>query len=265
MTFDLPPCALATDLDGTLIPINGEPAQKTALCKIDAEHRQKKFPLVFVTGRHLSSVQQAIEQFHLPVPDWVICDVGTSIFQTVDGGFQLVEAYHQDLDQKLSPEQLKLMGSQLSQHRKLTRQEEEKQGRFKLSFYTEAQSLNDVVAEIKQIAAEIEFQLIASVDPFNGDGLIDILPAKVSKRYGLSWWAREQSLSTEDIVFAGDSGNDWAAIVGGFRSIVVANAAAELKAQVEAADDETRRSIFVASQQATSGVLEGCRHWGLLE
>jgi HAD superfamily hydrolase (TIGR01484 family) len=62
------------------------------------------------------------------------------------------------------------------------------------------------------------------VDPFEGQGLLDFLPRDVSKAYALKWWSDYHGVSHSDVVFAGDSGNDLAALTAGFCAILVANA-----------------------------------------
>lgn len=72
---------LCADMDRTVIP-NGEQPEHP-----DARKRFKTFcllpevKLVYVTGRHQELVKQAIKNYHLPEPDFVITDVGTKIYQ----------------------------------------------------------------------------------------------------------------------------------------------------------------------------------------
>jgi hydroxymethylpyrimidine pyrophosphatase-like HAD family hydrolase len=88
------PTLLATDLDGTLIPLDGEPQNRQDLQTLAALLERLGVALIYVTGRHLESVERAIDEHQMPRPDWLICDVGTSIYQHCDGEhFQLLEAY----------------------------------------------------------------------------------------------------------------------------------------------------------------------------
>ena len=128
---------------------------------------------------------------------------------------------------------------------------QEKQGRFKLSFYAHAADLAQLVSRIQRDLdqAAAPYSIIHSVDPFNGDGLIDLLPAGVSKAHALSWWTKHTGRSPEDIVFAGDSGNDLAALTAGYRAIVVGNADRELAEQVRTAHQKAgwKNRLYVAS------------------
>lgn len=259
---------LATDLDGTLIPLVGDEQNRADLRTLARELKNNGITLGFVTGRHLASVLRAIQEFRLPLPDWIICDVGTSLFESSESGdFRPIGAYEEHLQERISAMPLGALRELVEPIRGLRLQEPEKQGRFKLSFYTDAAELEQLVRLLK---IELErsvapYSVIQSVDPFTGQGLIDLVPAEVSKAHALQWWCAETGLSRDAIVFAGDSGNDLAALTAGYRAIVVANAAPNV---VRRAADEHRAAgwearLFLARGKATSGVLEGCRWFRL--
>ena len=225
-------------------------------------------PLIFATGRHLHSVLRAIEQFQLPGPNWIVADVGTSIYESDgSGGWKLLVGYSQHLQASLNETPLEVIRYALDGSEELTLQAPEKQGTFKLSYYC-ARDRVDQVAENLQIRLDdlgAPYGVTSSLDPFTTHGLIDILPRTASKAAALQWWADHQRVPLHSIVYAGDSGNDLAALVAGFRSIVVANAEPQLIRAVEKAHGEAGWTdrLFVATGRATSGVLEGCRRFGV--
>ena len=261
---------LATDLDGTLIPLDGNDRNPSDLRTLARELASNIIPLIFVTGRHFESVLSAIEQFRLPQPDWVICDVGTSILRRrASGEFAGIEDYQHHQASIIKPLPILELRRQLQPLAGLRVQEEAKQGPFKLSFYTDAARLAELCGnvrhELKRISAP--YEVISSVDPFNGDGLIDVLPRSISKGYALRWWTEHANWSTDAILFAGDSGNDLAALTAGYRSVLVGNADRQLARRVHQAHRASGWSdrLYLARDSATSGVLEGCRWFGLLE
>lgn len=147
----------------------------------------------------------------------------------------------------------------------IRKQEPEKQGRFKLSYYSDREQLDRIVADVDALLQEsqVPYRIIASVDPFTDDGLIDLLPTGVSKAFALDWLVRYAGLRRDQVLFSGDSGNDLAALTAGYQSIVVGNAAAEV---TEAAQRAHRQAgwtdrLYIAQRSATSGVLEGLRHY----
>jgi len=261
---------LATDLDGTFIPLDGNAGNQADLQILTSQFALHDISLIFVTGRHFESVVQAIKDFRLPQPKWIICDVGTSIFQRqVAGEFTPVVAYQKYQDQIIAGMPVVILRNWLESIPGLRLQEEEKQGRFKLSFYAEAAKLDELVDRIQENLDQINapYSIIHSVDPFNGDGLIDLLPATVSKAHALEWWFEAYDLNPQDIVFAGDSGNDLAALTAGYRTILVGNADRTLAQRVYNLHRESgwENRLYLARGTATTGVLEGCRWFGLAE
>jgi HAD superfamily hydrolase (TIGR01484 family) len=264
MTNNPPPRILATDLDGTLIPLQDDPDNRRDLIALADFLQAQQFQLVFVTGRHLSSVRGAIEQHCLPAPDWIICDVGTSIYARHNSPeFELVTQYQQHQRQIIASVSIDRLRSELTSLTALRLQEEEKQGEFKLSFYADAVRMEELVGVLQQRLHDLNapYSIVQSVSPFTGDGLIDLLPNGVSKAHALQWWCQFAAVQPESIVFAGDSGNDFAALTAGFRSIVVGNADVQLITAVQRAHDRAgwRDRLYTARGRATSGVLEGCR------
>lgn len=259
---------LATDLDGTFIPLEGDAQNRSDLRTLTEHLAHHHITLTYVTGRHFESVAGAIEQFQLPQPNWIICDVGTSIFERTESGvFAAVEAYQQHQMRIIAARPIATLRERLEPIEGLRLQENEKQGRFKLSYYADAAELDRHVHRIQRELDNISapYSIIQSVDPFNGDGLIDLVPASVSKAYALEWWVGYTKLGPDAIVFAGDSGNDLAALTAGHRAIMVANTDPVVvqRAYNEHREAGWKNRLFLARGNATSGVLEGCRWFGL--
>ena len=262
------PNVLATDLDGTLIPLAGHHENLKDLDDLAGQLAEHDVTLVFVTGRHFESVERAIRKFSLPIPHWIICDVGSSLYKLKgETEFEFVSEYSDHLQDRMQGKSLQELGPILESLDELRLQEREKQGPFKLSFYCAANRLEQLRETISNLLIQQETpgEIIVSEDPFNGDGLVDILPSGVSKSYALQWWSTANRIAAERIVFAGDSGNDWAALTHGYRAVVVGNASSDLKHRVRSAHETNGWSqrLFVADVPGTSGVLAGCRSFGL--
>lgn len=262
------PIVLATDLDGTLIPLAGDQANQYDLQRLKKAFDVDDNSLVFVTGRHLESVESAIEEFELPNPDWIICDVGSTICKREPPNWKPLDAYVSTLREILGQDSLKQYHSHFDQLENLKLQEPQKQGDFKMSFYTPADLLDDTKQLLEQELAKIGVNgtVIGSIDPFNGDGLLDVLPTGVSKAFALKWWCDFSKINPTQVIFSGDSGNDYAAMVAGFKTIVVANASPDLRQSVVQAHEALswKNRLHLATTRATSGVLEGCQAFGFL-
>lgn len=255
---------LATDLDGTLIPLDGNGRNVADLRRLDSWLIKHQVELIFVTGRHLESINQVAAEKNLPNPDWMICDVGATIVRRDSrGALAEVDAYGQTLAEIVGDITTTALAEELSTLSSLTLQEPEKQGRYKLSYYADATGLDADCRAIQILLDQLgaPYGMIASVDPFNGDGLIDLLPQGVSKAFALDWLANHRGLDSRSIVFSGDSGNDLAALTAGHRSIVVANAADALKEKVRQMHQLNGwlDRLHIAESPATSGVLEGVK------
>ncbi len=264
--MDTPPKILATDLDGTLIPLAGNTDNERDLHRLVQELAAAEMQLMFVTGRHFASVQRAMVQYQLPTADWIICDVGTTLYRRqAEGDYQPSKRFAKHLQQIIGDFPVEDVARLLSRIAALRMQESEKQGRFKLSYYCDSDQLAHCVELIEQVVHEhqLPYSVISSVDPFEFVGLIDLLPRNASKAYALEWWSSSLGLNLHDVVFAGDSGNDSAALGAGYRAIVVGNAAPEvlIAAQQAHAAAGLRNRIYAAQAPATSGVLAGLRHY----
>lgn len=265
---------LCTDLDRTLIP-NG-PAQESprAAGMFERLVADPRLTLAYVSGRHRTLVEDAIREFDLPAPDYVIGDVGTTLYRV--GPRYLWELEHawehqiaQDWSGHIASDLLPLLAGVDG----LRAQEPEKQNRFKLSFYLDPAAWNETLeASIRRrlAAADIRARMIWSVDDLTGDGLLDILPRNASKRHAIEALMKIGGFSRENTVFCGDSGNDLEVLVSPIPSVLVANARPEVKRQaaerVGAAGHAARLYIARGDYRGLNGnyrggMLEGIVHF----
>ncbi|AMV35040.1 Mannosylfructose-phosphate phosphatase [Pirellula sp. SH-Sr6A] len=262
------PRALATDLDGTLIPLPETETHQADLLSLKQLLEKNRIPLVFATGRHLASIITAIDAFSLPIPDCIIADVGTTIYERTEKGWAPIISYAHHLAASLDGVSLLEIEQLFQKYDALTLQSFENQSRFKLSYECSQDSTFELAKhlqlELDSIAAP--YAITASLAPFATHGLIDVLPRSASKASALRWWAQQMGWDFGSLLFAGDSGNDLAALTSGFRSILVANADPELVEQVKASHQIAgwNDRLYIAKQSATSGVLEGCRWFGVI-
>ena len=260
------PEILATDLDGTLIPLAGSSENVQHLAQITDLIAEDEMSLLFVTGRHFESVMNAIHEYCLPTPNWILCDVGTSAYERRNTGeFELVDRYSRIVKSQMQNADSEMLRQLTNLIPHLRLQSPENQTAFKVSFHTQAADLDDIVLRIavELRKADANCQIISSVDPVTGGGLIDLLPTGVSKAFALDWWRREHQSQQHSIIFAGDSGNDLEALSAGYRSIIVGNAARIVVEQAREAHASAGwvNRLYFAKGHATSGVLEGLQHF----
>jgi len=262
------PKLLATDLDGTLIPLPEDASNIDALSQLFQFHQDGQFGLIFATGRHFESVLGAIAEYQLPIPEWIVCDVGSTIYKREGDDFNIYQKYEQHLLDITGQVQRTQIEALLQNIAGLEMQCPDHQQRFKISYETAEEAVENIRAIIAErlTAAELPYECMASVDPFSKRGLIDVLPAQITKAYALIWLATHADFQPGEVIYSGDSGNDYAALVSGFRAIIVANGSNGLVEKVTRTlkSRDLLDRLYVAQTRASSGVLEGCRHFELV-
>jgi sucrose-6F-phosphate phosphohydrolase len=259
---------LCTDLDRTLIPNGKQPESPAAMERFRQLASREEITLAYVTGRHRALIERAIAGFGLPLPDFAIADVGTTIYHVDASGW----AQSDEWDAQIAPDWRGMthdgLSRLLSVFPALRLQEKEKQNRHKLSFYvsldTNSQSLIDEMdARLKH--ADISANLIWSIDETKGIGLLDVLPSSANKLHAIHFLMEQQGCSREHTVFAGDSGNDLDVLLSDVHSVLVANADAETKQRAAKASAD---ALYVAkggylgmNGNYSAGILEGAAHY----
>lgn len=264
---------LCTDLDRTLMPNGPLPESAGARDKFNELVASPDILLVYVTGRDRRLVEEAVTNCHLPLPAYVIADVGSTIYQIKNSDWQQLE----DWDRMISADWLdrkhddiRLLFSGLPH---LSLQEASKQNTFKLSYYLPLDADHQaIMTEMHDILYEnqIKASLIWSVDEVDDMGLLDVLPANASKRHAIEFLMDLLGFNLSNTIFAGDSGNDLAVLTSPIKSILVANASNEVRhcAQQQALNLGQMDAIYFArggflgmNGNYAAGVLEGIVHY----
>lgn len=263
------PKMLASDLDGTLIPPTLDEARKAEITCFRSAWSERAMELVYVTGRDRDLALRGIERFGLPLPDLLVCDVGTSVWmrRAEHDDFEQDGAYRAQMMDALGGARRKDIVSALAALEGLELQEERKQAEFKVSYYVDPVRSTGLRSDVLGALGPFPVppKAVWSHDPRSGRMLLDLLPRGVAKHTALEHLRVRSGYAPEDIVYAGDSGNDFDAFLSGHPAIVVANAPEELKHEVRA---EAERSgildkLYFAQSPFAAGVLEGCRHFGV--
>jgi HAD superfamily hydrolase (TIGR01484 family) len=220
--------------------------------------------LAYVTGRHRALVEQAIAEYHLPRPHYVIADVGATLYQIDIDDWRRWDEW----DAHIAPDWSGLTQQDLAELlgpiTTLRLQEPEKQNRHKVSYYfplsDDREAIHDRI-QIRLNQAGIAANLIWSVDEAIQVGLLDLLPANASKLHAIRFLMQRREFLSGHTLFAGDSGNDIDVLVSDIPSVLVANADANLRAQVTEAHPA---ALYIATGGChgmngnySAGILEG--------
>jgi len=264
---------LCTDLDRTLIPNGPHPESKSAREIFNNFTLHSDVTLVYVSGRDKLLIQEAIKKYNLPTPDFVIADVGSTIYQVTNNSWVHMDDWDSEISGDWNGKNNEELQDILHRFSELRIQEYSKQNKYKLSYYVPLQVehvvlLDKIYSSLK--SKGIKVNLIWSVDINTDLGLLDILPASANKQHAIEFIMNRFDFDLTDTIYAGDSGNDIAVINSSINSILVANAEEDIihSAMKHAKESNQLHSFYLAkgdffgmNGNYSAGVLEGVVHY----
>jgi len=259
----------ASDLDGTLIPVENDPSYPSAVR--DFRHRlarQDRLLTAWVTGRAPQDTLNVMEENGLPLPHVLCCDVGTRIEWAVGDRWIRDEHYDKTVRAALGGVTAHDVFAAFADATAFVPQDDAHQSEVKMSFRLDESPTAEAELEASRIVLlerDWKLSLVASRSVYDGAVLLDVLPGGVDKAAAVHHVRRTASLTADDVVYAGDSGNDLAPLTAGFRAVIVANAAPGLADRIAAfaADEGRPNKVHAAARPHLHGVLEGARRFGI--
>jgi len=264
---------LCTDLDRTLLPNGSLPESAMARRLFNTLASTPEITLAYVSGRHLALVQEAIAEYSLPQPDFILGDVGSTVYFRNADNWHPDKVWEEMIGRDFTGYTHTDIVRLLADYTALRLQEAAKQNPHKISYYVCMPCAHEqLTQEINQRLEErgIRASVIFSLDEITGDGLVDILPKSATKLGAVRYLMDREGFSFSNTVFAGDSGNDLAVMTSRIKSIVVANASDELKNQAlaQASNNGTVDSLYIATGgfahmngNYSAGIIEGLVHY----
>jgi sucrose-6F-phosphate phosphohydrolase len=268
---------LACDLDRTVLPNGADPVSPGAMDAFKEIAFRDDVSLAYFTGRSLYLIEEAIQQFDIPFPDVAVGDVGTTMYFCRDGEFLL----HHDWIERIGSDWNGYDGSAIHKLLKgipnMPLQEDSKQNTYKKSYYPPYDADKTFYIDSVQKRLEpkgIHSAVVFSVDEPHEVGLLDILPASATKKHALQYLQEYLGLKHNQIVYAGDSGNDIEPLTSGYQSILVNNARDQVREEVAeiAKKNGVIENIYFAeggyqkmNGNYTAGILEGLHHFGFID
>ncbi len=264
---------VCTDLDRTLLPNGSEPESPRARERFMSVAARSETTIAYVTGRHLELALEAIADYDLPRPDFLVSDVGTSIYTFELDEWKLDVSWHADIAESWRGKSREDVESILQGAGDLRLQPPAKQAKFKVSYYTPSSLegsplLNRLERQLEQ--AGVSASLIWSRDELANVGLLDVLPKRATKRHAVEFLIENGEFSTEEALFAGDSGNDLPVLGSGIPTVLVANASESVRREAVrlATEAGTSELLYLArgdflgmNGNYSAGILEGLVHF----
>lgn len=264
---------ICTDLDRTLLP-NGQQAESPRARPLFRRLVQRpEVQLVYVTGRDQGLLRDAIGDFDIPLPDFAITDVGTTIYAIEQDNWTIWDSWHTEIGNDWGSYTQQSLAELLEDIKELQLQETSKQGKYKLSYYAEDNTETDSLFNIINTRfhnRDIRANLIWSIDETRHIGLLDILPYSANKLHAIHFLMQQQQYPHSRVVFSGDSGNDLEVLSSDIQAVLVNNATPEVRQQAikRAKHNGHESRLYLArgdflgmNGNYAAGILEGLAHY----
>lgn len=203
------------------------------------------------TGRTVDSAFNVLKKNNVPYPDIIISSVGAEVYYNYQGRLIYSTGWDAHIKHQWNREKIKQL---LSGFDFLQYQEEDTQRKFKISYYT-----SDVPENIEEVKSTLIKNKIKANVIFSHGQYLDILPYRASKGKAIRYLAYRWNIPYENILVAGDSGNDSEMLKGDLLGVVVANYSSEL----ESLKGQSR--IYFANREYAGGIIEGINHYHFLK
>lgn len=235
---------MITDIDNTLI---GDDASLYQLLNLLDENRSS-LAWGVATGRSLELTLEAMTEHNIPMPDILICSVGTEMYYGPD--LRMDKGWQQHISHMWKPELIK---ETLQQFDYLVFQEAEGQRSHKISYY-----LDNKDDQLQQIRQALDEQKLSCQVIYSHGQFLDILPRRASKGKAVDYLLYKYEFLPRYVMVAGDSGNDADMLEGKARGLIVGNHSEEL----ENLKDAPR--VYFSTGKYAAGIIEGLYHYGLI-
>ncbi len=232
-----------SDVDDTLLGDDGALATLAA----ELEPRPHGLVVAYNSSRPVASLRRSLDEHPaLPLPDYLIGALGTEIElgAQAEGVAEFAAELSEGWDRARVVE--------IAQDLNLQPHRDEFQRPFKASYDVDGyDDYREVLRRLESVGLNVSVI-------YSGRTNLDVIPQAAGKGNAIRFLQRHLRVPGEQVVVAGDSGNDLTMFVEPFRGIVVGNADPELKALIGP-------SIYHATANFAAGVLEGLRYWHVLE
>jgi sucrose-phosphate synthase len=238
---------LVSDIDNTLLGDSIHLVKnRIALKKLINYLQSSGIAFGIATGRSIDSAKQVLEKWEVLPPDLWITSVGSEIHYGEDRQADL--DWCEYINDQWQPELVRQAIAELSG---INLQSAEGQRLHKISYLVDpakSPSIEEIQEHLRQ--HQLQVQVIYSHQEF-----LDILPLRASKGAAVSYCANKWNFSLENVLVAGDSGNDEQMLTSGANAVVVGNYSSELEKL------RGQNQAYFADGDYAQGILEAIAHY----
>jgi sucrose-phosphate synthase len=202
------------------------------------------------TGRTVDSAFEVLKENNVMLPIVIISSVGSEIYYNYKGELIFSKGWQAHIKYQFNRQKIYDLIRQLNF---LQYQEEENQREFKISYYTSDNPGNLEMVKKVLMKNKMKANVIFSHGQF-----LDILPYRASKGKAIRYISYRWNIPNENILVAGDSGNDEEMLKGDLLGVVVGNHTPEL--------DSLRGSsrIYFSKRNYAGGIIDGIDYYKFL-
>lgn len=238
---------LATDLDGTFL------GDVESMHRLWRQADDAGIIVAFSTGRHLPSIEAFYTESGTDRRAAAcVCMVGTEIWHASNGSYVIDEGWRETIAEFWDKDSV---DSLLAGIPGAVMQPQEWQSRLKSSYFLE----DNAESQLARIHEGLDELGIDAKVVYSAGKFLDLLPAQSGKGGAVRYLARSLGIAPDNVITAGDTGNDLDMMRPelGFRSIAVGNASPELH-------EYRDPNVYHATASFAAGIEEGLRHYGWL-
>ncbi len=237
---------IIADIDNTL---TGDDEAMHEFFKVIAEAKEN-VGFGIATGRQYKDVLELMEEYSIPNPEVLITSVGTEIYYGKN--YTLDRSWRKHIDFRWEPQKIHDL---FSDAEGFTLQEADELSEFKISYEVDF-SIAPKLAVIKRLMRQngIRAKAIVSLGMF-----LDIIPSRAGAGLSIRHMAYKWGFPLENILIAGDSGNDEEMLAGNTLAVVVGNYSKEL--------EKLRKypRVYFAEASHAAGIIEGIHYYNFLD
>lgn len=236
---------IITDIDNTL---TGDDVSLKELNEI-LHNLPENIGFGVATGRRKSTALQLLNDLGAPQPDLLVTNVGTDIYY----GDKLTEdaSWRKQINYHWYPKRIK---KAMASFDGVEIQSDEAQSRFKISYevdYTKCPNSNVIKKHLREYG--LQAKVVFSLGMY-----LDIIPIRAGDGLAIRQLAYRWGIPFNNILIAGDSGNDEAMLKGDTLGVVVGNYSKEMEHLKQ------WPRIYFAQRGHAGGIVEGLNYYNFL-